>query len=51
MLKCRDRRIEGREGYVDAYEELMQIVVERGGLEGRVSSNGQDAGSHRYDLL
>jgi len=51
MLNCRDRRVEGRKGYADAYEEPVRTAVERGGLEGRVSAKSQDAGSHRYGLL
>jgi len=51
MLNCRDRRVAGRKGYVDAYEELVRTTVERGGLEERVLVSGQDAGSYRYDLL
>ena len=51
MLNCRIGRVEGRKGSVNAYEEPVQTAVERGGLEGRVSATGQDAGSHRYGLL
>jgi hypothetical protein len=50
MLNYRVRRVEGIKGYEGAYAEPMQAAVERGGLEGSISTTGQDADSHRYGL-